>query len=94
VSIDWSEADSGSTALAEFAQMHDEHHETDGAECRARIAWMILAAVSAFYLWTEHRARLLCALPQWQRSSGVLANSASGGEQRANNYLRAITYRR
>lgn len=43
--------------------MNDEHHETDGAERRARIAWAIFAAVAAFYLWTEHRAHLLGVLP-------------------------------
>lgn len=43
--------------------MHDEDHETDRAERRARIAWAIFTAVAAFYLWTEHRAHLLGALP-------------------------------
>lgn len=43
--------------------MLEEHHETDRTERRARIAWVVFAAVAAFYLWTEHRAHLLGALP-------------------------------
>lgn len=43
--------------------MREENHETEHTEHRARIAWAIFAAVSAFYLWTEHRAHLLGALP-------------------------------
>lgn len=30
---------------------------------RARIAWIVLAGIAAFYLWTEHRAHLLGILP-------------------------------
>ncbi|MBI5920685.1 MAG: DUF2933 domain-containing protein [Betaproteobacteria bacterium] len=43
--------------------MHEEHHETERTEHRARISWAIFAAVAAFYLWTEHRAHLLGVLP-------------------------------
>lgn len=30
---------------------------------RAKLAWLGFASVAAFYLWTEHRAHLLGALP-------------------------------
>lgn len=30
---------------------------------RSKIAWIVFAAIAAFYLWTEHRAHLLGALP-------------------------------
>lgn len=30
---------------------------------RAKLAWIVLAAIAAFYLWTEHRAHLLGVLP-------------------------------
>ncbi|MFA7281239.1 MAG: DUF2933 domain-containing protein [Sterolibacterium sp.] len=43
--------------------MHEEHHETDRAEHRSRIAWVIFTSIAGFYLWTEHRAHLLGVLP-------------------------------
>jgi len=30
---------------------------------RPRIAWIVFAAIAAFYLWIDHRAHLLGALP-------------------------------
>ena len=30
---------------------------------RSRIAWAVFAALAAFYLWTEHQAHVLGALP-------------------------------
>ncbi|WP_367184420.1 DUF2933 domain-containing protein [Ferrovum sp.] len=30
---------------------------------RPKIAWLVFAVIAAFYLWTEHRAHLLGALP-------------------------------
>jgi hypothetical protein len=30
---------------------------------RAKFAWIVFAAIAAFYLWTEHRAHLLGILP-------------------------------
>lgn len=42
----------------------DEHrHGTPSMSLRAKMAWLGFAAVAAFYLWTEHRAHLLGALP-------------------------------
>ncbi|MDO8347301.1 MAG: DUF2933 domain-containing protein [Rugosibacter sp.] len=32
-------------------------------ERRAKIAWIVFAAIAAFYLWAEHRAHLLGVLP-------------------------------
>ncbi|MFA7282544.1 MAG: DUF2933 domain-containing protein [Sterolibacterium sp.] len=43
--------------------MHADHHEIGRAERRAKIAWVILAAVAAFLLLSEHRAHFLGALP-------------------------------
>jgi hypothetical protein len=43
--------------------MDSNHHPDSGAERRARIAWIVFAAIAAFYLWTEHRAHLLGVLP-------------------------------
>ena len=42
----------------------DEHrHEHSPLAGRHKIAWIVFAAIAAFYLWTEHRAHLLGALP-------------------------------
>ncbi len=42
----------------------DEHrHESCPMGARPKIAWLVFAAIAAFYLWTEHRAHLLGALP-------------------------------
>ena len=42
----------------------DEHrHEHQPLPGPAKIAWIVFAAIAAFYLWTEHRAHLLGALP-------------------------------
>ncbi|MFA7282341.1 MAG: DUF2933 domain-containing protein [Sterolibacterium sp.] len=43
--------------------MHTEHHETTRTEWRAKIAWVVLAVVAAFFLLSEHRAHFLGALP-------------------------------
>jgi hypothetical protein len=42
----------------------DEHgHAGHPMAGRPRIAWIVFAAIAAFYLWTEHRAHLLGVLP-------------------------------
>ncbi len=42
----------------------DEHrHEHSPLTGRHKVAWIVFAAIAAFYLWTEHRAHLLGALP-------------------------------
>ena len=38
----------------------DEHPPMTG---RSKIAWIVFAAIAAFYLLTEHRAHLLGVLP-------------------------------
>ncbi len=39
---------------------HDDH---DGFKTKARYALWAFLAIAAFFLWTEHRAHLLGALP-------------------------------
>lgn len=43
--------------------MNPDRHEHAPMAGRSRIAWIVFAAIAAFYLWTEHRAHLLGALP-------------------------------
>ncbi len=43
--------------------MNEHRHGTPHMPVRAKLAWLGFAAVAAFYLWTEHRAHLLGALP-------------------------------
>jgi len=43
--------------------MNEHRHATPPMSLRAKLAWFGFAAVAAFYLWTEHRAHLLGALP-------------------------------
>jgi len=43
--------------------MDENRHGHPPMSNRARLAWIGFAAVSAFYLWAEHRAHLLGALP-------------------------------
>lgn len=43
--------------------MEQHEHETETMEWRPKIAWIVFAAIAAFYLWTEHRAHLLGVLP-------------------------------
>lgn len=43
--------------------MDDEHRELGRSELRAKIAWVVLAAVAGFFLLSEHRAHFLGALP-------------------------------
>lgn len=43
--------------------MDEPRHEHQPLAGRAKIAWIVFAAIAAFYLWTEHRAHLLGALP-------------------------------
>lgn len=42
---------------------HSHHHEHPRMPASARIAWIVFAVIAAFFLWTEHRAHLLGALP-------------------------------
>ncbi len=42
----------------------DEHRQENcHMGMRPKIAWIVFAAIAGFYLWTEHRAHLLGALP-------------------------------
>lgn len=43
--------------------MTAEHRHSPPLAGRAKIAWLVFAAIAAFYLWTEHRAHLLGFLP-------------------------------
>ena len=43
--------------------MNEHRHEHSPMAGRAKFAWIVFAAIAAFYLWTEHRAHLLGALP-------------------------------
>ncbi|MBK6743105.1 MAG: DUF2933 domain-containing protein [Hydrogenophilales bacterium] len=43
--------------------MNGHRHSTPPMSLRTKLAWFGFAAVAAFYLWTEHRAHLLGALP-------------------------------
>jgi len=43
--------------------MDEYRHEHRPMAGRSKIAWIVFAAIAAFYLWTEHRAHLLGALP-------------------------------
>lgn len=43
--------------------MTAEHHHPPPMAGRAKAAWIVFAAVAAFYLWTEHQAHLLGVLP-------------------------------
>lgn len=43
--------------------MSDHPPPSPSSTGRANVAWMVFAAVAAFYLWTEHRAHLLGLLP-------------------------------
>ena len=43
--------------------MNHDRHQHSPMPGRAKIAWIVSAAIAAFYLWTEHRAHLLGALP-------------------------------
>lgn len=43
--------------------MDNDHRECGSGDRRSRIAWVVFAAIAAFYLWTEHRAHLLGVLP-------------------------------
>ena len=45
---------------------HDQSHRDDGNNAlpwRNKVAWIVFAVIASFYLWTEHRAHLLGALP-------------------------------
>ncbi|WP_284431806.1 DUF2933 domain-containing protein [Rugosibacter aromaticivorans] len=42
---------------------HKHEIEIKPMERRPKIAWIVFAAIAAFYLWTEHRAHLLGVLP-------------------------------
>lgn len=44
-------------------EQHGQEPETEPMERRAKIAWIVFAAIAAFYLWAEHRAHLLGVLP-------------------------------
>jgi hypothetical protein len=43
-------------------EQHSDY-EHDGPRMRRRIAFCAFVAIAAFFLWTEHRAHLLGALP-------------------------------
>ncbi len=43
--------------------MSEHRHEHSPMAGRAKIAWIVFAAIAAFYLWTENRAHLLGILP-------------------------------
>ncbi|MDK9703017.1 MAG: DUF2933 domain-containing protein [Sulfuritalea sp.] len=43
--------------------MNNNHHEHSPMAGRSKIAWIVFAAIAAFYLLSEHRAHLLGALP-------------------------------
>ena len=45
--------------------MDPDRHESPPSFWRSRlgIGWLVLAAVAAWFLWAEHRAHLLGALP-------------------------------
>ena len=42
---------------------HSHEHERSAMPTSAKIAWLVFALIAAFFLWTEHRAHLLGALP-------------------------------
>ena len=42
---------------------HPHEHEHPAMPGSAKIAWIVFAVIAAFFLWTEHRAHLLGALP-------------------------------
>ncbi len=47
-------------------ETHDHLHRDDengGMPLRNKVAWIVFAVIAGFYLWTEHRAHLLGALP-------------------------------
>lgn len=44
-------------------KVNDLPHESGAMPRRMKIGWFVFAAVAGFYLWTEHRAHLLGALP-------------------------------
>lgn len=44
-------------------QRPGHRHAAQPMPGRARIAWIVLAGIAAFYLWAEHRAHLLGVLP-------------------------------
>lgn len=43
--------------------MSEHHHKQPSLTGRAKIAWIVFAAIAAFYLWTEHRAHWINILP-------------------------------
>lgn len=43
--------------------MEKREIEIKPMEWRPKVAWIVFAVIAAFYLWTEHRAHLLGALP-------------------------------
>ncbi|MDE2423939.1 MAG: DUF2933 domain-containing protein [Betaproteobacteria bacterium] len=43
--------------------MNEPNQENCPMGLRPKIAWIVFAAIVGFYLWTEHRAHLLGALP-------------------------------
>ncbi len=43
--------------------MEAYHNEDCHMGARPKIVWLVFAVIAAFYLWTEHRAHLLGALP-------------------------------
>ncbi len=47
-------------------ETHDHSHRdegNDGMPLRNKLVWIVFAVIAGFYLWTEHRAHLLGALP-------------------------------
>ena len=43
--------------------MEAHRHDSCAMGAGPKIVWFVFAAIAAFYLWTEHRAHLLGALP-------------------------------
>jgi len=47
-------------------ETHDHSHGDDKNNAlpwRNKLVWIVFAVIAGFYLWTEHRAHLLGALP-------------------------------
>lgn len=42
---------------------HEHRHSPSSYNRRIKIAWVVFAAIAVFFLWTEHQAHLLGALP-------------------------------
>lgn len=43
--------------------MNEHNQESCPMGMRPKITWVVFAVIAGFYLWTEHRAHLLGALP-------------------------------